>query len=151
MTETTIENESPSWWDWAEDADGPIVAGTFVRAGKGYTANGERPFVVLDVGDGVERTVWLHHTVLQRIFAREVRRRPSKRIEVGERVELCQVGERDGGNGRSYVNYRAEFPDGPASSQLDIFGPLDDDEPAPSAQASNSLTESGEPDGDIPF
>ena len=44
----------------------------------GFTKNGERPFVVLDV-DGAERTVWLHHDVLRSAFAREVRRRPDER------------------------------------------------------------------------
>ena len=66
-------SEYPAWWDWDDDKDGDTIEGRFVRAGRGFTANGDRPFVVLDV-EGTERTVWLHHGVLQNIFAREVHR-----------------------------------------------------------------------------
>jgi hypothetical protein len=39
--------EYPAWWSF--DEDGKAIEGTFVRAGSGYTQNGPRPFVVLDV------------------------------------------------------------------------------------------------------
>lgn len=142
--EPMSSSEFPAWWDW--DEDGEEIAGTFQRAGRGFTANGERAFVVLDV-DGVERTVWLHHTVLQAIFAREVQRRADKQIAVGERIELQRLGERAGGNGRDYTNYRASFPDGPVPSQTDIFGPP----PELAGSPTTTTTSPEETDGDIPF
>jgi hypothetical protein len=112
--------EYPRWWDWQED--GSPVRGTFVRAGTGYTAQGERPFVVLDV-EGEERTVWLLNEVLRNQFAREVYRRPSRQIEVGERIEVWRLGERaSASSDRRYVNFRVEFPDGPQATQADVFG-----------------------------
>ena len=51
-TKTTPEApEFPSWWDF--DSDGKMIEGAFVRAGQGYTAMGQRAFVVLSV-EGVE-------------------------------------------------------------------------------------------------
>jgi hypothetical protein len=125
MTETSSAvqaNEAPQyppWWDW--DADGDSVDGSFERIGRGFTATGERPFVVLTV-DGVARTVWLHWEALRSQFAREVQRRPDKTIHAGERVKLWRLGSRTSGAGREYFDFRSEFPDGPAQSQADILG-----------------------------
>jgi hypothetical protein len=141
----------PRWWDFDEDGDELI--GTFLRAGRGFTANGERTFVVLDV-DGTERTCWLHHKVLAAAFAREVQRRPAKQIELGELIEVRRLGEREGGNGRSYTNYRVTFPDGPQDTQESIFGMPPElagqaSEPAAGEAATDS--EAVDVDGDIPF
>lgn len=154
---TTTENvksdaaEYPAWWDWSED--GPELKGYFLDAGKGFTANGERAFVVLDV-DGTRRTLWLHHKVLAAIFAREIQRRPNKQITVGERIEIWCLGEREGDNGRTYTNYRASFPDGPQDSQADIFGLppelANQFESAPSTEPGTSGG-GGVVDDDIPF
>jgi hypothetical protein len=143
-TKTTAPPEVsdyPSWWDWEED--GKLVEGAFVRAGTGYTVNGTRPFVVLDV-EGTERTIWLHHEVLRNQFAREVQRRPDRTIPAGEWVRIRQLEPRESQTnaGRSYTNYRTDFPEGPEATQADIFGtppeasapeqpevPVDDDVP----------------------
>jgi hypothetical protein len=151
-TETTKQqaSEYPAWWDW--ETEGDELAGTFLRLGKGFTVNGEKAFVVLDV-DGAERTLWLHHGVLHNVFARELHRRPEKEFVVGERIEVRQLGTKESGSGREYMNYRAEFPDGPQSSQADILGPpseplaQQDDTPA-DVSASNG---SSKPDDDVPF
>jgi hypothetical protein len=110
----------PPYWDWDEDGD--EVDGGFVRLGKGFTTQGERPFVVLDV-DGTERTIWLNHEVLRNAFVRELHRRPDKEFKVGERIVIRQLGTKESASGREYMNYRVEFPDGPQSSQADILGP----------------------------
>lgn len=145
--EPATDDSYPDWWDFDEDGD--EIAGTFQRAGRGFTVNGERTFVVLDV-DGVERTLWLHHTVLQSIFAREIQRRPDKQIAVGEQIVIRRRGERTGNNGRDYTNYKGDFPDGPVQSQVDIFGPPP--ELAGSQAEPASATSSPEnSDGDIPF
>lgn len=141
--------EYPQWWDW--DENGNTASGTFVRAGRGYTQHGDRPFVVLEI-DGEERTVWLHQDVLRNLFAREVQRRPDKRIAAGERITLWRLNERTSGNGRTYIDFRGAFPDSPEVTQSDIFGPppesRSDDKPATEEQADATA---GSGDGDIPF
>src|SRR5262245_19844160 len=99
MTSTEITRDR-----WSFDDDGDTVAGKCIRAGKGFTKNGEQAFVVLDV-DGTERTVWLHHRVLKSCFAREVARRDDNQIHVGELVEIQRLDRRDSGEnpGRDYV------------------------------------------------
>ncbi len=111
--------EYPSWWDWEED--GETVAGTFIRIDRGYTAMGERPFVVLDV-NGAPRTVWLHWEALRNQFVREVQRRPDRAIHTGERVTIWNLGTRKSSNDRTYVDFRTDFPDAPEASQVDILG-----------------------------
>ena len=140
--------EFPSWWDW--DEDGKSIEGTFVRAGTGYTQMGPRPFVVLDVG-GTERTVWMHHEVLRSVFAREVHRRPDKMIHRGEVVRIWQLEPRESqsNQGRSYTDYRAEFPEGPESTQADIFGAPPEASPEP--QPETGAVGGGVPDDGVPF
>jgi hypothetical protein len=148
-----VEEKSiyPQWWNFDEDGDGARIEGTFVRAGRGFTQQGEKTFVVLLVGD-VERTVWLHHDVLANAFARELHRRPDKRFNVGEQIVIAQLGMRDSkAGGKMYMNYQVEFPDGPEVSQVDVFGPPPDqrqqqqDGPAESTSGGNGF------DDDIPF
>jgi hypothetical protein len=151
--EAPVESEAPdfpAWHDWDEDGD--ELAGTFLRVGRGHTVNGPRTFVVLDVGDGLEKTLWLHHLVLAAAFSREVQRRPSKRIEVGELIQVRRLGEREGGNGRTYTNYRVEFPDGPEVSQVDVFG-LPPELAGQTAEPADEPTGEGQggPDDDVPF
>jgi hypothetical protein len=116
----TDDQGYPPFWDW--DADGDDVDGTFIRAGKGHTRQGPRTFVTLNVG-GEERTVWLLNQVLANIFSREAYNRPSKRIEPGERIKIKRLGKRESDiSGRTYVDYRADFPDAPQLSQIELFG-----------------------------
>ena len=137
--------EYPRWWDW--DEDGLLVEGTFVRAGTGYTQMGQRPFVVLNV-EGVDRTVWLHHEVLRNQFAREVHRRPDRTIHVGETVRIWQLEPRESMSnaGRSYTDYRVEFPDGPEATQADIFGM-----PPEAAVVEHPSGDGAPVDDDIPY
>jgi hypothetical protein len=146
MAAEESQSDYPQWWDWSED--GEEVAGRFVRLGQGFTAYGQKPFLVLDV-EGVERTIWLHNQVLHNIFARELHRRPEKEFQVGERVEIRQLGTRDSASGREYMNYRGEFPDAPQSSQADILGPP----PEPPAKQDDGSGDRAEVDldDDIPF
>jgi len=144
------DRDFPDWYDFDENGD--ELAGAFLRAGRGHTANGPRTFVVLDLGDGIHTTLWLHHTVLQSAFAREVQRRPDKQIKLGERIEVQRLGEREGGNGRAYTNYRVTFPDGPQDSQEAIFGlPPELAGQAVEEPAEPAAAQSGDADGDIPF
>ena len=105
---------------------------------------------MLDV-DGVERTVWLHHDVLRNQFAREVHRRPDKMIHRGETVRIWQLEPRESQSnaGRSYTNYRVEFPEGPESTQADIFGAPP--EASTAAGGRGAAVGGGLPDDDIPF
>ncbi len=141
-------SEYPRFWDW--DEDGKSVEGMFLRANVGYTANGPRPFVVLDV-DGDERTIWLLHDVLRNQFAREVHRRPNKAIDVGETIRIHQLEPRESQTnaGRAYTNYRTEFPQGPATTQVDVFGLPPEASPPPEFE--DAAVGGGVLDADIPF
>jgi hypothetical protein len=138
--------EYPAWWSF--DEDGKAIEGTFVRAGSGYTQNGPRPFVVLDVDVSSAPSV-LHHDVLRNQFAREVHRRPDKTIHRGETIRIWQLEPRESQSnaGRAYTDYRTEFPEGPESTQADIFGAPPEASPQPETQAVGG----GVPDNDIPF
>jgi hypothetical protein len=142
--------EYPAWWDW--DSDGKSIEGAFVRAGTGYTQMGPRPFVVLD-HEGDERTVWLHHDVLRNLFAREVHRRPDKMIHRDETVRIWQLEARESQSnaGRSYTDYRVEFPEGPESTQVDIFGPPPEGSSQPQPETEGTAVGSGVSGDDIPF
>jgi hypothetical protein len=122
-TETRNESEYPRAWIWDEDGD--ELEGVYVGAGSGYTANGQRPFVTLDIG-GELRTLWLLHDVLRNSFAREVHRRSDRDLHEGERVHVWRRERRESANGRSYVDYKLEFPDRPKPSLVELFGSPDD-------------------------
>jgi hypothetical protein len=146
-------SDYPKWWNFDADADGPKVVGMFLEAGKGHTVQGPRVFVILDVEGQGPRTVWLHHEVLQQAFRRELHRRPDKQFKVGERIEIEQLGMKDGQAGTSYMNYRVRFLDGPEVSQVDVFGPPPD-EPQQPQQARQPGETAGGSDGfddDTPF
>ena len=150
-----VEEKSiyPQWWNFDEEGDGARIEGTFVRAGRGFTSQGERTFVVLLVGD-VERTVWLHHDVLANAFARELHRRPDKRFNVGESIEIERLGMQDSkAGGKQYMNYRVAFPDGPEVSQVDVFGPPPGQQPGQQAEQTETAGNGGGSsfDDDIPF
>jgi hypothetical protein len=137
----------PRWWDFDEDG---AADGSFLRMGRGYTANGEKPFVVLRIDD-TERTVWLLHDVLRNQFAREVHRRPDKTIHVGEQVRVWKLEPRESKSnvGRSYTDYRVEFPDGPESTQADLIGPPPETEQQ--TEAESVAGKGGGPGDEIPF
>jgi hypothetical protein len=145
----TEESTYPAWWDWSEDADGDTVEGAFLRAGRGFTAQGERAFVVLDV-DGTERTVWLHHDALSSAFSREVWSRPDKQLVEGEKIRVRQLGQRESKTGRTYMNYKTEFLDGPQSTHADIFG-KPPEPPAYQAAEPEPGKGNGNQDDDVPF
>jgi hypothetical protein len=149
----TAESQYPKWWDFNEDGDGSKIAGDFIRAGRGFTQNGEKTFVVLLV-DGIERTVWLHHDVLTNQFARELHRRTDKRFQVGEQIEITQLGMRDSQNGgSSYMNYGTVFVDGPEVRHEDIFGPPPDGQQQPQLPRGpqQAPAAGGGSDDDVPF
>jgi hypothetical protein len=133
----------PRWWDWDEDGD--IVSGTFVRFTQGFSEYGERTVVVLLV-DGEERSVWLHQTVLFDEFRREVLRRTSRELDVGEKVVVKRGEKRKTKDDkRTFRSFRVLFPDQPQPTTSDLLK-LDeepqekpvDEKPAPG-------------DGDLPF
>jgi hypothetical protein len=137
--------ERPDWWDF--DTDGELVVGTFVKAGKGGTRmGGMSPFVVLDLGDEIVKTVWLHHKTLREQFRREVAERGP--IKEGERISIKRLGERESSEneGFTYTNYRTEFLDR-SYSQEEIFGV---EKPAES-DSDESKSVADPADGDIPF
>jgi hypothetical protein len=111
----------PEWWSW--DDDGERIDGTFVAMGKGFTSYGPRPYVVLQLDDGSERTIWLHNDVLRNVFAREVYARPSQQLDVGERITVWRLGERESANARRYMDFRARFENAHIPSQAEILGP----------------------------
>lgn len=143
-------SDYPRYWDF--DEDGIEVEGPFVRMGRGYTANGEKPFVVLEIDD-TERTIWLLHDVLRNQFAREVYRRPDKTIHAGENVRIRQLEERESKSnvGRSYKNYRTDFLDGPVLAQTDIIGPPPEPTSEPQTEVESTATNGGGAADDIPF
>lgn len=120
-TATTTESDFPAWWDFDDPADGDELSGTFLGLGQGQTAMGPRVFVELEVA-GVQRTLWLHQVALHSQFRREVERRPDKMIHSGETVIVRRIGDRESSNGRTYTDFKVEFPDGPLSSQADLLG-----------------------------
>jgi hypothetical protein len=140
----------PAWWDWDSDEDGNTVAGTFVGMGKGFTVHGERVFVTLEV-NGAQRTIWLHWAALLNQFAREVHRRPDKRIHAGERVTVHRLDKRTSGNGYDYFDFKSEFPDGPEVSQADMLTIPGEPTAADPAKAEAPTDAGGSPDDDIPF
>jgi hypothetical protein len=133
--------EYGEWWDW--ESDGDCADGTFVRAGRGYTAMGERAFVVLTI-DNQDRTLWLHQEVLQSSFAREVKLRADHELHVGERITVWKIGERESASGRTYIDFRVKFGDAAVPTQLDIFGGPDDEPSVEPAEADDD-------DDDIPI
>jgi hypothetical protein len=136
------ETTYPRFWDW--DADGDLLEGDFVGAGQGYTQQGQRTFVTVNV-NGEPRTLWLFHAVLGKLFAREVDSRTAKRIETGERIIIRRLGMRESGTGRTYLDFRGSFPDGPQKSQADLFGSPDDDLERHESQAESAAQPSVPP------
>ena len=150
MAETRAAAEAPeypAWWDFGRGRQG--VEGAFVRAAQGYTQNGPRPFVVLDV-DGIERTVWLHHEVLRNKFAREVHRRPDKTIHVGETIRIWQLEPRESqSNAGARTGLPGRVPRGSRADPDRHLGPPPEaSQPQPEAEGARG---GGMPDDDIPF
>jgi hypothetical protein len=143
-TETSNETASaqskyPETWRWDEDGD--VVEGAYVELSEAHTRfDGEsRPILVLEVG-GEKRTVWLFHMALQNQLREELLRRLGNELRVGEPIRIERLGKQESENGRTYVNYRASFPEAPKRSSLDILG-------GPAGQPESE----SKPDDDIPF
>ena len=77
---------------------------------------------------------------------------PTRRSTGGETVRIWQLEPRESKSnaGRSYTDYRVEFPDGPESTQADIFGAPPRARRA-AAGGRGAATGGGVPDDDIPF
>jgi hypothetical protein len=139
----------PETWKFNEHGD--RVAGGFVRFEQGQTKEfGPRVLMILDV-NGVERTVWLSQTALHGRVRDELNRRPSKRLEPGERVVIKRLEKKMGESGREYWAFQVLFPDRPELEPSDLFD-LDEgivryekEKPAEPVQGDVG------PDGDIPF
>ena len=76
--------------------------------------------MVLNV-DGVQRAVWLSQLALHSRVRDEVNRRPTKKLEVGERVVVKRLEKKMGENGREYWPFQVLFPDRPELSTSDLF------------------------------
>jgi hypothetical protein len=137
----TTETDYPA--NWIFDEDGDEVAGTFVAFDEGQTRDyGLKPILILDgVGDPPERrTVWLFG-ILPGQFAKELERRGTGDLVVGERIVITRLGEKQSeSTGRMYTDYRVLFPDRPAKSASDILGVRDKPAEKPD-----------EDDGSVPF
>ena len=85
---------------WQPSMAGDEIIGTFVRVSVGHTAFGPSPIVVLTDEDGVEKSVWLLHTVLRNQMNR-------LRPALGELVGIRYLGKREPvGGGSEYDDYR---------------------------------------------
>ena len=137
---------------WRFDKDGDRVAGTFAHFDQGQTKEyGPRVIMVLNV-DGTERAVWLSQLALHSRVRDEVNRRPTKRLEVGERVVVKRLPKKMGENNREYWPFQVLFPDRPELSPSDLFE-LDEGivryEKTEKTEPASEQSE--EADGDEPF
>jgi hypothetical protein len=134
----------PRAWRW--DKDGPTVDGTFLGFDRVSTSSATAVVCLLRVGDE-ERTIWLWWEALENQFREELRRRPSRELELGERIVIANRGKKKSEKtGREYYDFRVWFPDRPKLSAAEIFGL---DVPAPKPEQAPS--EDGNVDNDIPF
>jgi hypothetical protein len=140
-------DDYPAAWIW--DDDGDRVGGSFVRFDRGHTRQyGDKTIVVLNV-DGVERSVWLTQTVLYGKFRDELRERPSRTIEPGERITISRRGKVESENATgSYWGFSVVFHDKPAPETSDLFPDLDG--PA-AAKPEAETTEKPIEDDGIPY
>jgi hypothetical protein len=138
--------EFPAAWLFSEDGD--LEAAEFVALKSGPTRSfGWKPIAVVRVG-GQERSLWLLNTVLYESFKRELARRPSRKLEAGERITVRKKGQTRNAEGtRTYEDYKVVFHDTPQPSVTEMFG-LDEPEPA-AGDASGD--ESNAVDSDTPF
>jgi hypothetical protein len=134
--------------NWIFDEHGDQVAGKFVRFERGQTKSyGAKPICVLEV-DGIERSLWLNTTVLAGKFRDELRDRPTRELEPGERIIVKRLEKKTAADGKvEYWNFRVLFPDAPQPSTSDLFG-LDDDGPQQPNQEESSVRG---PSDDVPF
>lgn len=97
--------------NWKFDEDGPVVVGRYVRMSGGFTrAYGEKPIMVLALDTGEQVGVWIFHTALGSKVARELMRRTAGDFDIGERIEIEQLGwTHPEGRAAAYMNYRVEF------------------------------------------
>jgi len=139
---SSTQTDKPKWWSF--DDDGDRLDGLFVSMGQGHTQYGPRPFVVLQLDDGSERTLWLHNSVLLNAFRREVHARPSKQLDVGEYIGVQRLGTKESENGRDYVDFDVTFEHTPELTQADILG-------APPESFGETVDDEAAPDDGIPF
>ncbi len=117
------------------------------RPGKAHTENGEKLFLVIQIDDR-ERTVWLHHRVLENVIRRANQDKP---IEPGERIIIERLGERESASERRYIDYRVIFLDWPKATLSDLLGASSQSEPEGfESEPEGQPDEEAERD-DIPF
>lgn len=119
----------PRSWTWPDD--GNVCAGTYVKFSSGPSNYSDKPtpIIVLTV-DGEDRSVWLRYTAQLSKVQDEVRQRPGRDLDVGERVVITHRGQKTSkSSGNPYIDFTVEFPDGPAPSAAGMLGL--DDKPSP--------------------
>jgi hypothetical protein len=84
---------------WIPTAEGDSIVGEFVRLDEGPTVRGQAHIMVIKTEDGLERSVWLLHTVLRNELARQ-------RPQPGELVLIKYVGKKENTAGQHYGAYR---------------------------------------------
>jgi hypothetical protein len=107
------EREFPEAWIPKEGP--PTIVGQFRRLEEATTQFGTSKIVILETEDGVERAVWLFHSVLRQEFARA-------KPKPGELVAVHHQGRKVSGSGQSYESYRVLVQRDEAQADWDSLG-----------------------------
>jgi hypothetical protein len=141
------DEDFPRSWRWAED--GSTFDARIDRITTGMSAHGIRPILEGRLTETGERIgLWLNEDAVRGRVADEVKRRPAKRLEPGERVVISRGEEKRPSTtnpDRLVWPFSVRFPEAPEQDQLAALG-ADDREPKEAAEPSGQAS-----DDDIPF
>jgi hypothetical protein len=114
----------PKWWDFDEDGL-RLTLDPFEHFNQA-TVNGREVTIAVGVVDAVERSVFLWpEGGLYGRFRDHVKKRPTKRIEAGERITIERSADKRPSRtteGRNVWGWAVSFHDAPEPSQEDLFG-----------------------------
>jgi hypothetical protein len=155
---STAENLYPRDWDW--DADGNTADGKYVQIRVANTQKGPRPIMELEI-NGEIRSIWLTPTSLFGQVKNEVKRRPKRDFDKGERLIITR-GDKRQSKTSTYMMwpYTLKCPDQPPPKAADLlagFGnagdqPDYDDTAEPELPTDRSPFNPEDDDGDdIPY
>jgi hypothetical protein len=141
------EDEFPRSWIWHED--GSRFDARIDRITTGTSAFGTRPILEGKLTETGERIgLWLNEDAVRGRIADEIKKRPKRRLESGERVVITRGDEKRPSKtnpDRLVWPFSVRFPEAPELDQLAALGEVDDADKEPEEPAGD------EPDGDIPF
>ena len=138
--------EFPRSWIWSED--GSTFDARIDGITTGMSAFGIRPILEGTLTETGERIgLWLNEDTIRGRVADEVKRRPTKRLEPGERVIITRGEEKRPSKtnpDRSVWPFSVRFPEAPEQNQLAALGAAGQ-EPEEATEPSDTS------DDDIPF